>query len=348
MRELTVVVGGQYGSEGKGAVVGHLARSLTRNDVVIRVGGPNAGHTVVDSQNRTWKLRQIPAAAPVSDCQLAIGAGSEIDLTVLFDELAQFDKAEIDLSGRLTIHPAATILTTDHQIREYDMAMTRRIGSTGKGIGAARGDRIMRTALTADQYRDSSGFALPHIGSYRDSFASHPHVLIEGTQGYGLGLHTEQYPFATSGDCTAIDFLAQAQIMPWSTDLDRMTVWVVARANPIRVAGNSGPLFGETSWAALGLPEERTTVTNKIRRVGTWDARLVREAVAANGGHPVVRLALTMLDHRFPKIAGITTEQELNEHFDVMQWIERVEEECNALVGLVGTGPSTMVEIRED
>jgi adenylosuccinate synthase len=172
-------------------------------------------------------------------------------------------------------------------------------------------------------------------------------VVIEGVQGYDLGLHGQYYPQSTSSDCTAIDFLSMAGISPWDRRVQGLRVWVTARVYPIRVAGNSGPLHGETTWARLGLPQERTTVTNKIRRVGTWNEQQVKQAVAANGGHPVAAIALTMLDQMFPRIAGITSQEELEQHFDAMQFIEYVEQECDALVGLVGTGPDTMVEIKE-
>jgi adenylosuccinate synthase len=350
MRELTVVVGGQYGSEGKGAVVGHIARRLTEQDLVIRVGGPNAGHTVVDDSGQTWKLRQLPAATPVSNCQLAIAAGSEIDIQVLAEEIDQADHAGIKLDGRLRIHPAATILTQAHQSVELGLRMAKSIGSTGKGVGAARADRIMRSAATMATLKSDTWVGSQIIGDPDDevTYLKHRHVVVEGTQGYGLGLHTTHYPYATSGDCTAIDFLAQARISPWVPALNQMTVWVVARVYPIRVAGNSGPLFGETTWERLGLPPEHTTVTNKIRRVGSWDSRLVGQAVQANGGHPVVQIALMMADQLFPEVAGVTDQDQLEQHFDLTRFIEQVEDECNARVGLVGTGPSTCVWIRED
>jgi adenylosuccinate synthase len=358
MRELTVVVGGQYGSEGKGAVIGHIAHRpghtdstgpLDSRDLVIRVGGPNAGHTVVDPDGQVYRLRQLPAAAPISNCHLHIAAGSEIDPDVLFDEIRLIADRGTDLTGRLTIHPSATIIEPRHRDEEKSAQLTDRIGSTGKGIGAARADRLMRNAHTARVHNLYHNHELapwldrPHVDLRR-------HVVIEGTQGYGLGLHTDSYPFTTSGDCTAIDFLAQAQVSPWAQRLDRMTVWVVCRAYPIRVAGNSGPLHGETSWQALHLPEEHTTVTQKVRRVGTWDSGLVAEAVQANGGHPVVKIALMMADQMFPQIAGVTEQDVLDVRtgFALTQFIEKIEQECGAIVGLVGTGPDSCAWMRED
>lgn len=354
---ILTVVGGQFGSEGKGAVVGQLAAAmLDRHDLCVRVAGPNAGHTVYDGQGRRWALRQVPAAAPVSDCRLIIAAGSEIDPEVLLDEVRALDEAGHRVSERLWIHPAGTMIAQQHKDIERKVGLTGRIGSTGKGIGAARAARIMRDADLAANYT----FAL-HSGPPDDreeygylrklEWGEYPwgldvsqsrYVMVEGTQGYGLGLHTDFYPKVTSSDCRAIDFLAMAGIPALN---QRHLVVVVVRPYPIRVAGDSGPLFGETTWDALGLDQEKTTVTGKVRRVGVWDPGLVASAVQANGGAKVVRLALMMLDHVFPMIAGATTHAQLREHSEVDAYIKQIEADAGAPVWLVGTGPQTMAGV---
>lgn len=345
MRKLSVVVGGQYGSEGKGAVAAHLARSLTTSDVNVRVAGPNAGHTVWGG-GIEYKLRQIPVGAVTSRCQLFIAAGSELDLDVIHDEVRQLDENGYAASSRLWVHPSATIIEPSHQRAEQDdrLGLVSQIGSTGKGIGAARSERALRIARTLkDVAGNDPNTWTPPMGD--PGLAQRDHVLIEGTQGYGLGLHTDHYPFVTSSDCRAVDFCAMAGVSPWQAQ--RVEVWVVVRPYPIRVAGNSGPLYGETTWAELGLPEERTTVTNKVRRVGTFDERLVKEAVRANGGVPTVRLALTMFDQVFPELAGKTHPSDLWSNTQAMDWLAAIEELTDCPIGLVGTGPSSVIETPE-
>lgn len=344
MTELTVVVGGQYGSEGKGAIAAHLTRDWIQTDVAVRVAGPNAGHTAYDENNREWKLRAVPVAAVSSRyCQLHIAAGSEIDLSVLLAELAELNEAGYRASERLTIHPSATILSPEHIGEEIRSGIVGRIGSTGKGIGAARAARIHRTASIA---QDVKALA-PYLG---ESGPLDPtgirRLLIEGTQGYGLGLHTGFYPQVTSSDCRAVDFLAMAGLSPWRSQIDPLKVVVVARMYPIRVAGNSGPIQGETSWERLGLPEERTTVTNKVRRVGAWDQELLAEAVAANGGgnwNPDVQLALTMVDQRWPEMRGVTKQEEVID--TVAEWVVDVQDELETDVAYLGTSPTTVCEV---
>lgn len=315
---LDVVVGGQFGSEAKGHVTKRVIelRMAQFGDELhritnIRVAGPNAGHCALDAEGRKWALRTIPMGVVIDDprVRLHIAAGSEIDPEVLWHEIDMLEEAGLHVSSRLTIDPEATILTPEHRIQET--GMQERMGSTGKGIGAARADRIMRTAK---RVQDDIAFldllAQRHIyvtPLTMDEFvAGHSQaVIIEGTQGYGLGLHAGFYPQCTSSNTRAIDFLAMAGFNPWHSAVSGFLVWVVARVYPIRVAGNSGPLAGETSWEELGLPEEFTTVTQKVRRVGSWDAELIKHAVRDNGGNASVRLAITMVDQKFPELAGL-------------------------------------------
>lgn len=340
--KLSVVVGGQFGSEGKGAVVAALAPMATD---IVRVAGPNAGHCVhgpgPDGDDHKWRLRSVPAGAVTNrDAALHVAAGSEVDLQVLFSEIDALDRHGYGVAERLTIHPQATWLGESHIRREQELGLHKRIGSTAKGIGAARADRIWRTAQLIEEAADA--LALRGVAVGEPVYAEH--IVIEGTQGYGLGLHAGHYPKCTSSDCRAIDFMAMAGISPWDDRIDDLTVWVVARANPIRVAGDSGPLEGETSWEALGLADEYTTVTNKVRRVGAWDPNLVADAVEANGGPPAVRLAFTMADHMFPEIAGLEGDLLLTAlPISVHRAMETIEHQVGAKIGYIGTGPSTNI-----
>jgi adenylosuccinate synthase len=110
------------------------------------------------------------------------------------------------------------------------------------------------------------------------------------------------------------------------------------------VAGNSGPLYGETTWQELGLPEEFTTVTKRVRRVGEWDPELAMEALAANGSpSKAMRVAITMLDHLFPSVAGATQLSQLDHAARI--WLETREKEMGLPVDMVGTGPYTQVRM---
>jgi adenylosuccinate synthase len=342
---LVVVVGGQYGSEGKGAVCAALARDAGQLTAV-RTAGPNAGHTVYDRHDKKWVFRQVPVTAVIRpDAQLMIAAGSEVHLDTLAAEVADCDAAGHDVSSRLYVDQSATILTREHIEREGDYGgpMTRRIGSTGKGVGACRADRIMRVADLYGGVHDT-GWLL------RDQYeAGGRTILIEGSQGFALGSHEEHYPYCTSRDCRAIDELAAVGILP----LEPPEIWVVLRTYPIRVAdppggGTSGDLLDETSWEELGqrsggyIQQEFTSVTLQRRRVGEWDAELAARAVEANGGDHC-RIALTMFDYWYPELAGASSVADLSE-----QHLERIwslADEIGAPVAMVGTGPHSQIRL---
>jgi adenylosuccinate synthase len=159
-------------------------------------------------------------------------------------------------------------------------------------------------------------------------------------------LHTQHYQQCTSSDCTATDFLAMAGIAAW--DADDVTVWVCLRTYPIRVAGNSGHMKDETTWEDLGaqtsgyIQEERTTVTQMVRRVGGWDLELAQKAVQANGIR-AVQVALTFFDYWYPEVAGMTDYARLTD--EQRAYIAELSDKIGVRIGLVGTGPNTVIEI---
>ena len=370
---LDVVVGTQYGSEGKGHVTDQTIRQYAdaKGPVLsVRVGGPNAGHCVIDPDTgHKYAFRSLPVGA-IHNTHLLVAAGSELDMEVLLSEIE-----EVSGQGRpitLNIDPQATVLLPRHIEQEKTSDLNARTGSTAKGIGAARADRVWRSApIVADLYSpDPEGEpaeAADTLGKIRSRIAigggvlthqdtaayieqtrhtrSGVHVVVEGTQGYGLGLHAGLYPQCTSNDARAIDFLSQAGINPWD-GWGRFQVIGATRTNPIRVAGNSGPLKGETTWEDLGQESERTTVTQKTRRVGEWDAELVANAVRRGGVHA---LALTMVDKVFPEIAGQTGTTTLaalkRDHPEIGEFVAKVTKDAGARVGMITTGEATAIEV---
>lgn len=357
MGTIHVVVGGGYGSCAKGHVTGWLAKPERVNPkAVIRVAGPNAGHSAYDDQGRKWALRQVPVAAVTNlDAEMYIAAGSEIDPAVLDAEVTALEEAGIPIRDRLLIHPSATVIEPRHHAAEQ--SLTFKIGSTAKGIGAARADRIMRTAKTWEQttevfdYRIADG----NQSDLRNTLLEGGDVIIEGTQGYGLGLHAGLYPTCTSSDCRAVDFLAMAGLSPWMGGVE-VAVWPVFRTYPIRVAGNSGWMYRELDWAELAertggyIQPERTTVTNNIRRIGEWDSELAQRAMRANGApsdnvHPV----LMFVDYMFPELAGVTDLDEAPTPDGLWPYLMDIEDDLlDTSLAAIGTGPNSVVSLRKD
>ena len=349
MSTIHAVVGGQYGSEGKGAIAAHLCKTRPEIGTAIRVAGPNAGHSAIDPQGRKWALRQIPVAAVVrDDLDLVLAAGSEIDPRVLWDEIHRLEDDGIKILDRLWIDTSATVLEPRHIEQEggFGGELTQRLGSTGKGVGAARSERIWRRAKTWSDGLEGGNPSIHTAPHLQDCLEQGESVLLEGTQGYALGLHGKHYPKCTSSDARAIDFLAMAGLNPW--DADETTVWVCLRTFPIRVAGNSGDLPNELTWDELGrmtggyIKPEYTTVTKKERRVGMWDPFLAEEAVTANG-RGAVRVALTFFDYWHPEVAGFTSWDQLSDLHKAT--VVRKSVEIGAPVALLGTGPNSVIDV---
>lgn len=335
MGRLIVVVGGQYGSEAKGRAVQALAERAEpdRNAVaVMRVGGPNAGHCVYDRDGNLHKLRQYPAGAVVPNVRLLIGPGSEVDANLLGAEATQL--AHLDAGERLSVDHRATLLEPAHQHAEAGNGLNGTIGSTQSGVGAARADRIWRTASLwgGHEHTDQIAYNLLDWGGT---------LIVEGVQGYGLGQHAGHYPYCTSINCRAIDMLAMAGVNPWGREVTEFEVWVVFRTRPIRVAGNSGPLHGETTWDKVGIEPEITTVTKRVRRVGTWDQQLAYQAVMSNGGPEKVKIWLSMIDYEDKRLSNMQGEVHPGDSQTIDLWALRLQSQLGVGPSAFGTGPRT-------
>lgn len=280
---VTVVVGGQFGSEGKGKIAHYLAKTMHAS-FVVRCGGSNSGHTVIDEHGDARVFRHLPTAAILPDIKLALCAGSYLDVDVL---LAEILSANI-VQGRLFIDPDAVIITSECKAREVSGGLVQAIGSTGSGTGAAVASRIQREAATV--FAKDIPALQPYIDDVthilRQSLSKGERIVIEGTQGFGLSpIHSRHFPKVTSRDTTAAAFVAEAGLSPLDVD----DVALVIRAFPIRVAGDSGPLDEEISWDIVTregnhpiLIQELTTVTRRVRRVGRFSAEIVKRAIEVN------------------------------------------------------------------
>ncbi len=332
----SVIVGGQYGSEGKGKVALFVANEK-RAAAVVRVGGPNSGHTGVDSNGRTWVFRQLPAASLSKDALVVIAAGSLINPDILLEEIGLLGLSP----DRLIVDARATIILQRHRDWEAREALTDKIGSTGSGTGAALIDRISRSRehMLAGDCHSLAQFIVPNTSQIlRGLLRQGKRVVVEGTQGFGLSLwHGPSYPSATSRDTTASAFMSESGLAPHDAD----DVVLVLRSFPIRVGGNSGPLEHEIDWPTLAaearLPPdyvELTSATRRVRRVARFDAEIVKRAIEVNAPH---RIAMNHIDYVDPdaRSSGISPRG--------IQFIGEVEDQIGRRIDLIGIGPASLV-----
>jgi adenylosuccinate synthase len=324
-KTVTVVVGGQFGSEAKGKVISYLAIEF---DVAVRTGSPNAGHTVFDDEKGEYRLQQVPATFLNQECLLCIGAGALINPDVLRREVEK-----TQTKNRLYIDPQAGIIENKHI--EMEGELIKSIGSTGKGCGAALVDRLWRKdfKLARDVLKDE--FSVCDVsGIINKMIDENKTVLVEGTQGFGLSLYHGTYPYTTSRDTTAMGFLAEAGISPMCVK----DIILVIRTYPIRVAGTSGPFPNEISWEGLSekvgkVIIEKTTVTQKVRRVAEFDIGIVKKAIEIN--RPT-QIALQFLNYLFPKDENKNKWDDLS--IEAKEYIENLETDLKTPITLIGTG----------
>ncbi len=337
---ISVVVGGQFGSEGKGKVAHHIA-CQEHASIVVRVGGTNSGHTAVDGRGGTWALRQLPVSVLAPGTQAILPAGAIIDPEIFTREAQALGLGP----DRIRVSRYATVISNEDKQAEQVEGLVDRIGSTGSGTGAALTRRMSRrfgASILASEHPALKEYLDDTSSVMREALNKNHLIVIEGSQGFGLSLlHGGYYPNATSRDTTAATFVGEAGLSP----RDVKDVILVLRAHPIRVAGNSGPLKGETSWAEIakdaGLPDdycELTTATRKIRRVGAFDPELVRRAIEVNNPTRIV------MNH-FDYVDGGIRDGLFRAH--AVKFLENVETSIGYKIDWIGTGPATFVDRNE-
>jgi adenylosuccinate synthase len=297
---LWVIVGGQFGGEGKGKISAYIAVH-EEIDICIRCGGPNSGHTFVTEDGTTVLLRQLPTGYIRPQTRLLVPAGALIDLDVLKYEL---DSLGINPS-RVGVDRNAMIIEQRDREQESQLGLRDRLSSTLCGVGSAVARRALRGAdvkLAGQAAHDVTWLAdlITDVSKEANRALDHgKKILVEGTQGFGLSLyHSDSYPKSTSRDTTAAAFVSEVGLSP----LLVTEVVLVFRTFPIRVAGQqAGPMKDEITWEIIrresGCPhpiQEMTTVSKKLRRVGRFDWDLAAKAIQIN--RPT-RIAATGLDY---------------------------------------------------
>lgn len=344
--KLTVLVGGQYGSEGKGAIAAHIANEY---QVHVRVGSPNAGHTIY-WRGEKHVMQSIPCGWINPNAAIVIGRGALLNMKQLMKELVHIMQYYPDFKKRLFIDAKAGVL--DERFHEQEGGvngeMHRRIGSTGEGVGPARIARLERDPQKFRLFEDvaaewglescvteNTPKIIAKIQDHGDN------ILIEGTQGSALSLLHSHWPYCTSIDTNAAGIISEVGIAP-----SRVTdVLLVIRTYPIRVAGNSGPMKNETTWEEISKKlgkevSEKTTVTKKTRRVAGFDDDLFRQSCLLNDP---TEIALTFADYVDPCIYKESNAERVEASKPLRNFMK--EHGLLGKVKYIGTGPQTVVEV---
>lgn len=337
---VSIVVGGQYGSEGKGKVALHFAKEFNVT-AAVKVSGTNAGHTVYDTNGNKHIFRVLPSACILPNVYAVIAPGAYFQPKLLLDECSRVNFP----MDHLLINPNAGIITDEIQDEERDTDLRQRIGTTNSGTGLATYHRVAMDGkfVAAKDIPELRPYIFDTSIIMRNWLNVGKHILIEGAQGFGLSLyHTPCYPYCTSRDTTASAFLADAGLSP----LDVTNVIMVLRSYEIRVGGNSGPMYKELDWDEIsrraGKPcLEMTSVSHTVRRVGEFDSKLVKNAVRVNKPNIVV---VNFMDYIAEQGKPVDFKGLGPDRLHFLDWIER-ETRCKVThVGLDGDDIRTVQE----
>lgn len=282
-----VLVDGQFGSTGKGALAAWLAAQPDQPEWagVVSNAGPNSGHTFYHDGEKIV-LKQLPTFAVALYLltgrapPVFLSAGAVIDEDVLISEALRFPDIAI------YVHPNAVRVSAEDKESEHSGTVAA-VAGTRSGTGAAIARKVLRDPSAV--MLNTMWTRLPaNVRMITHDVVFSPFTrpyFVEVSQGFSLGINSRFYPKTTSRECTVSQSLADAQMPPRSVAKTYMTM----RTYPIRVGDVDGfdsggwyPDQKETSWGKLGVEPELTTVTQRIRRVATFSMRQLRDAVRVN------------------------------------------------------------------
>ncbi len=329
MNKADIIVGIQWGDEGKGRIVDLFANDY---DVVARFGGgDNAGHQI-NVGTTDVALRIVPSGVLNPSVELFIGGGTVVSLAGLTDELARLALIGVDTS-RIRISDRAHVVLPYHAAADRASERARgaaAIGTTGRGIGPAYIDKVARSGITfgdlsrpellADKLRanlanrvntvdevlpsegdliaqtlEAAGRLLPHVvdgvAYLHDRLEAGKRILIEGAQGTLLDVGYGTYPYVTSSHTIAGGACTGLGIGP--TAIGRVIGVVKAYCTRVGAGPFPSELHDDRGERLRRQGGEFGTVTGRPRRCGWFDAVAARYAVRLNG---LSSIAITKLD----------------------------------------------------
>jgi adenylosuccinate synthase len=308
-----VVIGAQWGDEGKGKIVDYLAGEA---QIIVRFsGGANAGHTIVIGEEQ-YALHLIPSGILYPDKLVVLGAGMVIDPVALFHELNMLDERGINTAGRVYISDRAHIVLPRYiQIdRERDQARKKPIGTTGRGIGITYSMKSDRDGIRIadlswkEKMDDLDDADREFLAPYAEKLKAmsidlatylvhrkNAQVLFEGAQGALLDLDLGTYPYVSSGMSSAAGASIGGCVGPRRLD----KVLGVFKAYSTRVGNGPFPSeFNAENEDELcrfirETGREYGVTTGRPRRCGYLDLVALRYACIVNS---IDSLVMTHLD----------------------------------------------------
>jgi adenylosuccinate synthase len=319
----TVIAGAFWGDEGKGKIISYLALK-DKPDLCVRTGSVNAAHTVY-FQGKRYALHMVPGAFIHGNCRLLLGAGANIHVKQLLEEIRL-----TGVEDRIGVDRQASIIEEKHSIQDKTSAHLKGIGTTGWGVGPAIEERVRRTAKLAKDIPELKPYLTEVAEEVNQALDKGKRVILEGTQGLLLSLFHGTYPYVTGRDTSAAAICSEAGVGPTRVN----EVLLVYKAFMTRVG--AGPMPGELSKeeAVKRGWFEIAAGTGRERRSAPFDFELAKKAAKINGA---TQAAVTKLDVLYPSCKGVRTYDELPA--EAKQFISEIENRTDVPIVLIGTGP---------
>lgn len=328
-----VVVGAQWGDEGKGKIVDVLAE---RADLVVRYqGGANAGHTVVNGDDE-FILHQIPSGMLHPETTCVIGNGVVLDPETLLDEISGLEARGVDVNGRLLVSDRAHLVLPYHKLLDRAAEVRQKIGTTGRGIGPTYEDKIGRRGVRVGELRGLANGTLQaklqdrvtRVNGLLAMLGADARASVDEQRDFLVAVADRLMPLVTDTSVVTYRALREGKRVLLEgaqgalLDVDHGTYPFVTSSNTTAGGAAIGAGIGPTAIdAVLGVVKAYTTrvgngplpteaddacatmlrelggefgaTTGRPRRCGWFDAVVVRYAARVNG---LTDLAVTKLD----------------------------------------------------
>ncbi|MBQ5908334.1 MAG: adenylosuccinate synthase [Treponema sp.] len=308
-----VVMGAQWGDEGKGKIVDYLAQDAKY--VCRFAGGANAGHTIV-VDGKKYALHQVPSGILYSDKSVILGSGMVIEPEALFNELKMLSDNGINWEGRVFISDRAHLTLPGYRQmdKDRDAARKRPIGTTGRGIGTTYSQKAERDGIRLadldwdEKWNDLDDEDKKFLEQYKEQLLKmriniaakmweirKENILFEGAQGAMLDIDSGTYPYVSSGASGSYGASSGSGIGPRALD----KVYGVFKAYETRVGNGPMPTEfnaeseGELCDYVRNTGNEFGVTTGRARRCGYLDLVALRYACHVNS---IDSLVLTHLD----------------------------------------------------
>ena len=325
---LTIVVGGQYGGEGKGLITAHLSQ---RADCLVKVGGPNSAHSF-GAFGQMFRVRMMPSGSNLGVTNVIFPAGCLIHVDTLFAEMDM-----LQYNGQISIDYNCGIVDPDIVRAQQNDSFYSGVGSTLTGTGHASSLRSLRRLRTAAHESRLQPFLADTQSLLAGALRAGKRVVVEGAQAFGLSNYHGHYPYVSSRDTTVGSFLGQMGLGPKLVD----EIVLVIKCFPTRNSGGHGRLPHELDEGYINCHEEFLVekgggtfgITGASRRVGLFDFEVVDKACVAN---TPTTIALTGAD----RLEAMLADKKVASHYGSLdRLVDDIESRYDLPVSFISNGP---------